>query len=332
MTATAILGIDGGGSKTLIALADRSGSVLRLKRGEGVNPLDNDSWRRNLAALLADFAGEAGIGFVAAALPAYGEVAEVSAAQRAAVAAAFDATIGQQVLNDVDAAHLGAFAGGPGILVLSGTGSMAWARDAGGMSFRVGGWGDVIGDEGSGHWIGMRVLGLITQSLDGRAPPTRLVEAVFEALAIDSKDAMNGLEGWLARLDHRRSAIAGLAPIAARLAEAGDAGAIAIIEEAVEHLARHVTAIARLSGLPPDWSFAGGSFASRLLRERVASKIGRPPQLPILPPIGGALLCAAQQLGWPVDQAWIGRLAASIQLRTAPMGSSEPDKQPQPTD
>ncbi|MGO7741112.1 N-acetylglucosamine kinase, partial [Rhizobium johnstonii] len=51
-----------------------------------------------------------------------------------------------RVLNDVDGAHLGAFAGEPGILILSGTGSMAWVRNSKCQSARTGGWGDLIGD------------------------------------------------------------------------------------------------------------------------------------------------------------------------------------------
>jgi N-acetylglucosamine kinase-like BadF-type ATPase len=216
------------------------------------------------------------------------------------------------VLNDVDAAHLGAFAGQSGILILSGTGSMAWARDAAGNSHRVGGWGDAIGDEGSSHWIGRKILGLVSQSLDGRAAPTALSEALFDSLGLDPADPMNSLGGWVSRLTDPRAEVAALAPLASRLAESGDAGAQGIIEAAAEELARHVTAIARLAGQDLDWSHAGGTFASAPLREAVARRLGRPPKPPRLPPIGGALLAAAQHVGWAADAQWIDRLAASL--------------------
>jgi len=221
------------------------------------------------------------------------------------------------VLNDVDAAQIGAFAGGPGILILSGTGSMAWARDAAGRSYRVGGWGETIGDEGSAHWIGHRLLGLVSQSIDGRAAPSPLVGAVFEHLQLDRTDPVNALEGWVSRLKSLRSGIAALAPVADRLAAAGDAGAVAILEQAAEELARHVRTVARLAGLPLEWSYAGGTFSSRVLREAVASRIGSPPRPPLLPPIGGALLAAAQHLDWQTHPAWVERLAASIQAAPA---------------
>jgi len=311
-----ILGIDGGGSKTLVALADRSGEVLRMVRGKGVNPMDNPAWRANLQGSLESFVGEAGLLGVAAALPVFGEVASLSRAQEDTVSAVFG-VVPQQVLNDVDAAHLGAFAGGPGILILSGTGSMAWARDAEGRSFRVGGWGDQIGDEGSAYWIGLRILNLISQSMDGRAAPTAAVDAVFGQLGIDRGDPMNALEGWIAHLPHARSGIAGLAPLAGRLAAEGDTGGQQIIDAAADELARHVTAIARLSGLPLRWSYAGGTFGSVALREAVARRIGQAPEAPLLPPIGGALLCAARRLGWPTSEAWTRRLAESIEKQGA---------------
>jgi N-acetylglucosamine kinase-like BadF-type ATPase len=311
-----ILGIDGGGSKALVALADKSGRVLQVSRSEGINPMDNRGWRARFERHLKNFAGASGLAGIGAAMPAYGEVEAISADQREAIAVAFG-RVPQRVLNDVDAAQIGAFAGGPGILILAGTGSMAWARDAAGKSHRVGGWGETIGDEGSGHWIGQRVLGLVSQSLDGRAAPTKLVDTVFNALNIDPADPVNGLEGWVSRLTHPRSQISSLAAVCGATAETGDAGAIAILEDAAAELARHFHAIARLAGASLPWSYAGGTFNSRVLRDAVTARIGSPPKAPVLPPIGGALLAAAQHLDWPVQQTWIERLAAAIEATPA---------------
>lgn len=311
-----ILGIDGGGSKALVALADKSGRVLELSRSEGINPMDNRGWRPRFERHLKGFSIADGLAGIGAAMPAYGEVEHISADQRDAIAAVFG-KIPQRVLNDVDAAQIGAFAGGPGILILSGTGSMAWARDKAGKSHRVGGWGETIGDEGSGHWIGRRVLGRVSQSLDGRAAPTRLVDAVFKALKLDHADPVNGLEGWVSRLTHPRSQISSLAAVCGAAAEAGDAGAIAILEEAAVELARHFHAIAKWAGPALPWSYAGGTFNSRVLRDAVTARIGSPPKPPVLPPIGGALLAAAQHLDWPMQQAWIERLAAAIEATPA---------------
>jgi glucosamine kinase len=315
-----ILGIDGGGSKVLVALADRSGRILRVTRGRGVNPMDNPNWREELDLSLSGFMGEPRLAAIGAALPAYGEVAHLSQQQREAISQAFGA-IPQRVLNDVDAAHLGAFAGGPGILILSGTGSMAWARDAQGNSSRAGGWGDVIGDEGSSYWIGRAALSLVSQSLDGRGGPTALVRGVFDHLCLDISDPINALAGWASSLTTPRSQIAALAALVDRAAQAGDAGALALIDRAADELARHFTAIAGDSA-DTSWTYAGGTFASRPLLTALEKRIGRPPKPPRLPPIGGALLAAAQLLDWPLDEDWIGQIAASAEAAMAQSGEA----------
>lgn len=311
MTDDLVLGIDGGGSKTVATLLDSSGRIVASARAGGVNPLDNPSWRTELERALRTIAENPNLTTVAAALPAYGEVEATSRAQRDAIAAVFGART-QVVLNDVDAAQIGAFAGGPGILLLSGTGSMAWACDASGQSHRVGGWGDVVGDEGSGYWIGHRVLGLISQSLDGRAAPTALIEATFAQLGLDISTASDALEGWASSLVHPRSQIATLAPLAFRLAEAGDAGARLIVDAAAVELARHLTAIERVVGPGLPWSYAGGTLTNRYLLTVVAEHIGRSPVEPRLPPIGGALLVAAKKADWPTNDAWIDTLRQTL--------------------
>ncbi len=318
-----ILGIDGGGSKVLVALADMSGRILRSVRGAGVNPMDNRNWRDELAAQLGHFKDEPGLAAVGAALPAHGEVERISQSQRAAIAGAFPG-IPQTVINDVDAAHIGAFAGGPGILILSGTGSMAWARDDAGTSARIGGWGDVIGDEGSGHWIGRLALSRISQSLDKRAPPTALVDAAFAYLGLDRSRPANALEGWVEGLANQRAGVASLAVVVNQVAEAGDPVARDLIGRAADELARHITTIARHCSPDADWTYAGGTFASRMLLDAVTERIGRPPVPPRLPPIGGALLAAAKILGWPIEAAFVERLAVATDAATANAKRQEP--------
>lgn len=312
-----IVGIDGGGSKTLVASADRSGRAIRLERGRGTSPLESPGWREALTKQARPFAGDPRLAGVAAALPAFGEVDAASAAQEQAIGELFGEAP-HRVLNDVDAAHIGAFAGGPGILILAGTGSMAWARDATGRSHRTGGWGDVIGDEGSGYWIGSRVLGAVSKAIDGRIEATRLVAGVFDVLGLRGDNRMNELLGWASRLDEPRVQIATLAPVALALAEAGDAAANAMVGAAADELTLHIRTLEqRLAAPTMAWSFAGGLFASPVLRRAVAERVGRPPSVPRLPPVGGALLAAAQHLGWQTDDRWLDTLARSLETLSA---------------
>jgi N-acetylglucosamine kinase-like BadF-type ATPase len=311
MSDALILGIDGGGSTIRVALANRKGEILRTGLGAGINPMDNPDWRAELDRHIAPYRNEAKLASVAAALPAYGEVAHLSRLQDASITEMFPATR-ITILNDVDAAHLGAFAGHEGVLVLSGTGSMAWARNAAGESARSGGWGDVIGDEGSSYWIGRLALNLISQSLDGRAPKTMLAEIVFNSLNLDLSDPMNGLAGWVNALAKPRSGIAALSTLVDRAARAGDAGARGVLEQAADALANHHVAVARYCDRDAGWTYAGGTFASSLLLEALERRIGRPAEAPVLPPIGGALLAAARNLDWPLDSGWLERIAANI--------------------
>lgn len=305
-----ILGIDGGGTKVMLALADSSGRILRTGLGGGVNPMDNPDWRRELETQIEPFRKEGQLAAVAAALPAYGEVSHLSRLLEEVINDAFpDART--RVLNDVDAAHLGALAGKPGILVLSGTGSMAWARNAEGQPARTGGWGDVIGDEGSSYWIGRLALNLVSQAVDGRGAPTALTNAVFDHLQLDISNAMDSLGGWVTGLAKPRSSIAVLSAVVDKTARDGDAVATELLERAADELAKHYHAIAGHCDAGADWSFAGGTFASRTLIEALERRIGRSAAAPKLPPIGGALFAAAQLLDWSVDDGWIGHVAAS---------------------
>ncbi|MGY5803191.1 N-acetylglucosamine kinase [Rhizobium sp. LEGMi12c] len=322
MSGDLILGIDGGGSKVLAALADRAGNVLRMSRSGGVNPMDNPGWRHELDLALRPFLEEERLAAVAAALPAYGEVARLSELQHEAIESSFPRAR-QHILNDVDAAHFGAFAGEPGILILSGTGSMAWARNGAGLSARVGGWGDVIGDEGSSYWIGRAALSLVSQSLDGRAGPTALAKAMFEFLGLDSIDPVNALGGWVSELKNPRAEIAALSVLVDRVARAGDGAAKQLIDQAASELAKHMEAIAPHCGPGVDWTYAGGTFASRALLAALERRIGRPAVSPKLPPIGGALLAAARLLDWPVNDGWITQIAATA--KTAAVHSGEAD-------
>ncbi len=307
-----ILGIDGGGSKVLVTLADKDGRILRTALGGGVNPMDNPDWRQELERHIEPFRSEPGLAAVGAALPAYGEVAHLSSLQKRCIDEAFP-DIRRTVLNDVDAAHLGAFAGRPGILVLSGTGSMSWARNGAGASARVGGWGDVIGDEGSSYWIGREALHLVSQSLDGRAKPTALTKAVYEHLELDMSDPVNALGGWISGLARPRAGIAALSILVDRVASKGDEAAIDLIDRSAQELAKHHWAISGHCETGTDWTYAGGTFSSRLLLEAVERRIGRRAVSPVLPPIGGALLAAAQLLDWQLDERWFGQIAVAAE-------------------
>lgn len=123
-----------------------------------------------------------------------------------------------------------------------------------------------------------------------------------------------GLMEWYSRLGNPRASVASLAKTVSDLAEHGIIPAQRIMVEAATLLGAHITAARHKfpdTSLP--WSYAGGALQSRLLRETLAAHHGAP-LVPRLPPVGGALLNAAQMAGWNPDERWICKTAETLRL------------------
>jgi glucosamine kinase len=193
-----VLGLDGGGTKTLLALANQNGDVLGPFIGAGVNPFDQTHWRNELETLLAQCPIKRDdLAFSSFGLPGYGESAVINA-QQFEVVQNF-ARENSVVLNDVAVAFAGALAGKLGVLILAGTGSMAWAGN-GAREIRVGGFGDGFGDEGSGYWIGQQALQKLSWTLDGRLEDDRFRDSMLEAIGVSDAE---GLISWFYGLEHQ---------------------------------------------------------------------------------------------------------------------------------
>ncbi|MFE8872583.1 BadF/BadG/BcrA/BcrD ATPase family protein [Acetobacter persici] len=308
----AILAVDGGGTKTLAVRVGPDASVQAQQITRGCNPFDQPDWQSILTDLVSPLTS--GVQAAAFGIAGYGENRETGRQLQAHVQQLFPATPAS-LTNDVDMACIGAFAGGAGVLLLSGTGSMAWASDGAGQTARVGGWGPVFGDEGSAYWIGRKALQRVCQAMDGRAPEAQSFARQICA-AMNWPDAnpaaLDALLGWYNQQDRPRPAIAHCAWLIDDMAEAGCPEARALITQAAQHLAVLVqTARTRFSDHDLPWSYAGSVFKSALLRTTLTDLCGAP-QPPRLPPVGGGLVQAARLAGWPVDAEWIARLAHAL--------------------
>ncbi|MEO8240871.1 MAG: BadF/BadG/BcrA/BcrD ATPase family protein [bacterium] len=295
-----VLGLDGGGSKTLVAVATRDGQVLAMRRGPGLDPTAGGDWERDMAAMVD-------MGPVVAAvlgLPYFSEVPAISARQTAVALAALGP--GAEVINDVAVAFAGALGGGEGVLILAGTGSMGWARGPAGV-VRVGGWGDVFGDEGSAFWIGREALALVSRQLDGR-----VAGEFADALLAEMGVARDELIDWTYSQSAPRAAVAGVARHVAALAARPEAAAI--LKRAAAELILLAEAAGRTAGLAPgfQWSYAGGVFANGDVLGHVTAELG-PPVAPRLPPVGGAVLAAARKAGWDTGPAFVATLVTTLQ-------------------
>ena len=181
------VGIDGGGSRATAVATDVEGRELaRVEGGPGRIRLDAPGTGAHVLADLVDHViREAG-----ARLPAAGLICALAGAGRedarrelAAALLREAVAIRLRVVTDAEAAYQDAFGGGPGILLIAGTGSIAWGRDADGRTIRAGGWGALLGDEGSGYDLGLRALRAVLHAHDGRGPATGLTGTIGPEVA-----------------------------------------------------------------------------------------------------------------------------------------------------
>ncbi len=306
MTEPFVAVIDGGGSKTAAAIAFEDGRVTVLPVRGGSNPQDNPDWSEVLDAALRPLRGAR---HTVLGLAGFGEVAGIDAAFGRKVHAVLgDAT---ELMNDVALAARAAFPDGGGVLLLSGTGSMAYAAGPAG-TIRTGGWGDLFGDEGSGFWIGRTALTWCSHERDGRIPDSGLADALESRLGIAGSGRFAVLD-WALQQRHPRSAIAGLAAIIDTLAETGQPQAVMILEDAAGLLAHMASTAAIQAGLegPRPWAAAGSVFRSQTLRAAVIRDLGSDPVDPAATALTGGLLLAARNAGWATGADWRNRVATA---------------------
>lgn len=149
------------------------------------------------------------------------------------------------VTTDAAIALEAAFGEGPGIVLLAGSGSIAYARDAGGGAWRAGGLGRDMGDEGSGYALARAALSAVGRAVDGRGPPTELTDRLMHATGTDAAPA---LVAWAQQASAHD--VAALARPVCEAAVAGDGVARGLVEQAGRDLALHVAAL--VGRFPPD--------------------------------------------------------------------------------
>jgi glucosamine kinase len=240
-----VVGLDGGGSRTRALVADERGNEIVSVEGpaSAVRPGRAEASADVLAALVRDALAAASMEHVTpSGVGAGGGGGGRAAARDALWQALSSREIADDVVVHADAtvALDDAFGDGAGVLLVAGTGSVAFARGPTGTFARCGGWGSVIGDEGGGAWLGRRALSVVTASADGREPATALVGAILTAAEVES---VEDLIPWAAEATPTR--LAELAPAVLQTAETGDLRANALLSIAVEELVLHVRTLGR---------------------------------------------------------------------------------------
>src|ERR1700687_3539971 len=230
-----VLGIDAGGTKTVCLLADESGAVMAEGRGPGANLHASGDLEveKVLTRVMTAAMGDRNTPPAALCVGIAGGDREDDARIIQVVLQRISPGSRILVVNDALVALVAGAGPGPGLAVLSGTGSIAYGRNAQGVAARAGGWGHLIGDEGSGYWIGRRALTAVVREADGRGPHTRLTEDVLAHFGVT--DAA-GLVRIVYDSDVPRSSVATLGPVVERARDAGDAVAAELLARAGEEL------------------------------------------------------------------------------------------------
>jgi glucosamine kinase len=167
-----------------------------------------------------------------------------------------------RVLTDADVALEGAFAGEPGIVLVAGTGSICFGRNPAGQMSRAGGWGHLLGDEGSATWIALEALKAALQVHDGRLPGGELKSALASNLGVED---ITEIVPQIYRGKLSVTMIAGLAKIVFDLSE-DDHVARQIVLRAARELGRLVVAVARrlqMDNSTVKVALVGGVFSNR---------------------------------------------------------------------
>ena len=269
------VGIEGGATRATAVAADDSGNELARVGADAivVRGGDQTATANALARLIASVLARtrsARAQAISCNLTGGGRADERLSLQQALSALRLAETVA--VGTDAEAALADAFQDGPGLLLIAGTGSIAWGRGPNGEVARAGGWGPIGGDEGSAWAIGRNALHAVFAAFDGRAEKTALTRIVLDVTGVGSVPL---LVRWAE--DAGKKGVASLAPVVIEAATT-DAVARTLHDSAVNDLALHVTAlVARLEpwhGENIPCAFAGGLLASgRPMRDAVRRRI-----------------------------------------------------------
>ncbi|HWI62337.1 MAG TPA: BadF/BadG/BcrA/BcrD ATPase family protein [Symbiobacteriaceae bacterium] len=277
-----VLGIDGGGTKTRCLAADGAGRIL----GEGLSgPSNYQVVGLEAAAGAVRAAAEAALAATGVALDEVAAVCaglagvgrpEDQAAMREALACFGQARL--EVVPDARVALAGALAGQPGVVVISGTGSIAFGLDGHGQTHRAGGWGWILGDEGSGYQIGRQALVAALAAQDGTGSETSLTWRICEAWGLERLD--QAIRRVYSDLPKAKADMAALAPTVLAAADAGDAVARAILVQAGSDLGNLAAAVLRKlqlpAGVPELVTIIGGvGNGSAVVREALRERLAR---------------------------------------------------------
>lgn len=303
------LGVDGGQSSTRACIGDETGRVVGVGSGAPCNHASGAEGRAKFVAAiqscLRSACAQAGLNldsmrFASACLGFSG-----GPAGKEGILSEILPSYRTLVTDDARIALAGATGGEPGLVVIAGTGSIAFGRNSDGRTARAGGWGYLFGDEGGAFWIARQALRAALRWEEGWGVPTSLRARLLDATGARN---MNDLLHRCYTPEFGRPRVANLALLVNHAAESGDPRALEILDAAARELALLAVAVRGqlfATGETTLVAYSGGVFGSRILLRRFRDWMASEPRVRMMPPVcdpvTGALLEAYRAAGLGVS-------------------------------
>lgn len=233
-----VIGIDGGGTKTILKIADMEGKLVTVCEGgpSNINSNGKQNVEDILKKLIFDGVEKVGGKFENCRSLCLGTAGAGREKDRN-ILEGIIRNIGYNgeliVTDDAQTALYGGVGSSEGIIIISGTGSICYGRNSSGKTCRAGGWGHIIGDEGSGYYIGQKVLSHVMRSYDGREEHTLLTSMILKHLKLEK---VEDLIEYVYRSGAGKKEISGIARLADNAWLLGDETAHKILIDAADEL------------------------------------------------------------------------------------------------
>lgn len=312
-----IAGVDGGATKTRVALADTTGRILGTGRSGPSNygSVPKHKIRNHMEEAFRQALGQADIVITQVETMFLGLAGVVSEADRDAIRYIVE---GNDVIHakkiavdhDIRISLAGGLGGKEGIALIVGTGSSCYGRRSDRRDWMAGGWGHLLDDRGSAYDLARRGLSAVIRATDDRGPKTDLTEAVMQQLNISQiheimqKVYVDGLSGN----PMTKEELASLAPLVTKAAQEDDDVALQIIREGISELVLMVKTVAnhlnfsssRIPFVISGGMVNGSPLIKKELFETLRSSV---PKITIQePPVQGSVLLALQQADIDIDE------------------------------
>ena len=254
-----IIAIDAGGTKARFALYDENGVMLKSVEHPSLHPLQVGYTKMAQALRFGvdSLCENEKVDFISFGLAGYGMNPKIRKSIENAIKRKFP-TEKYSIQSDVDCALMSALKGSDGVMIISGTGSIALSQYKGQRS-RVGGWGYWIGDEGSAFWIGKQVLSVFSKMADGRLKKSALYDCVMDSLVLSDESELIKI---LSEHPRPKEAIASLARVCYIASTKGDKHAIHIFKQAAHELAELIETSIKRNPELKTVRLSGGVFES----------------------------------------------------------------------